>query len=187
MSYSFIFCGLCLTVACAQLEIEGTELGNEACAAFTTVVYNWLDPSLGYYPYRTPACNVSVAHQLLNCSTVPGQGHDLSFAVEVGGQMSNTVLTGLKFAAPVLGSSYPQIVNTRGGELVTLTGVNFGPAESRSICYAVYAEEKILCNVTSDAVAECRTHSGVGANWTVEWNCGGQFAVPLINGISYEG
>ena len=74
----------------------------------------------------SPRCVVVANFSALLCRAEPGAGAGLPWSVRVGGLGGAT--PALSYGAPVIKGVSPAQLSTVGGELVTLTGENFGPA-----------------------------------------------------------
>jgi hypothetical protein len=127
--------------------------------------------------YGVP-CTVVVPHTQLQCVAAPGSGAGLAWEVLVGGQWSAVPTapnTTASYAPPtVTGLSGDQLLSlsTFGNQVVTLHGVNFGPAVApgdtlRAVgLRAVYADGAFTaagCTVTVPHLAiTCTTAPGTG-------------------------
>jgi hypothetical protein len=123
------------------------------------------------------ACNISVAHSVISCLVGPGVGTAYTPTVSVALQ------SGIVNAALQLSFSRPQITNltgatvmqTTGGEIVTVWGQWFGPAGTPvAVSYGSASDlannySVPNCSVTDHTTIVCETVAGVGQNlaWTV--------------------
>ena len=85
------------------------------------------------YQYGPISCTVVTAHVLVECFTVQGTGKDHMLVLTIAGQTSSPLRDGVSYAAPVVtGFAGPGALDadTRGGQMVVITGHNFGPRSS---------------------------------------------------------
>ena len=176
------------------VTLTGTNFGpldaqtdNEIYALYSVISADVNELVMATKSYRTTTCTVTVAHATAECLTLPGVGKDLYWKLVVGGQASVNywaqvtsyavpVLTGLASPATGIGA-----LETSGGQIVTLTGTSFGPAEGINVPTVTYQNTGLAdlagklfsassCSVTvADTKIECDTAVGVGYNhaWTV--------------------
>jgi len=154
------------------------------------VRYGPVSPT-GIVRYSAVNCAVVVAETQILCVTVPGTGGSISGAgapgpgyalqLSVGGQPSPVFAAGLGYAPPMITAFQPVSgLDTRGGSLVQLTGLNFGPGNdptvSISASYSARAGSTTLtfvptnCSVTSpNTQITCTTAPGAGTSlsWSV--------------------
>jgi hypothetical protein len=132
--------------------------------------------------YLAETCAVTVADVQITCYTAPGSGADLVWAVSVGTQLSPLRLNlTSNYAAPVVAFySGPgsREADTMGGEVVVISGRNFGPLSS-PIDRVEYGINGTDLSFVATACAHsptnphseltCATAPGVGAGltWTV--------------------
>lgn len=144
--------------------------------------------------YTATNCRVvNTQHREIRCSTVPGTGAGQKWLVEIDGQYSTSPST--SYQPPVITMLTNAVgTNTHGGDLVTITGSNFGPAADsnlkqllnptliESVTYGPtgteytahphpYKEGSNMKNCTkiSDTEITCTTVAGSGSNllWQV--------------------
>lgn len=80
--------------------------------------------------YTASSCNVNGAQTVLTCYAVAGIGSNFTWAVTVAGQSSGQSQQSTSYPPPSLAAvSGVGAVggSTAGGQIVTLTGLNFGP------------------------------------------------------------
>lgn len=164
------------TIGGATFEVTGQNFGN----------YTWFPPaefklSYGFNLQYAASCSVVEPHRKLRCTTQEGFGSGVRFAVRVGG-----VDGALSYPNQVVGGelgshTIPAITNitgttlltTGGGQLVIITGTNFGP--STTTVTATYGPTGVEyraadCGITvSHTRIECRSVPGVGKDhvWQV--------------------
>ncbi|KAH8060947.1 calcium ion binding protein [Aureococcus anophagefferens] len=121
----------------------------------------------------------------LNCSTAAGYGAAAHWRLEVGvaGAAATYVRSSAVFEASTsyeppsvasvvdaAGASDPTTLDTRGGDVLTVSGSNFGPAglDAQSPLTGTYGGYALACEVTKAHVeATCETSPGVGADLAV--------------------
>jgi hypothetical protein len=183
------------TLGGADIQIDGTSFGPVGTIA--NVTYG---PTGTEFTVATGSCTVDFDDVRLRCQTGVGTGKDHSWMVTVGGQASvlfHPSPVGSSYGAPVLynllgaDNRIVNMANTEGGEVVVLSGQNYGAQEDRisssvnltrnSISYGpctdtvtdpnsglvecarrLYNAED--CSVKSHTRIECKTVSGGGAN-----------------------
>lgn len=149
----------------------------------------------------------------MTCITGPGIGANLTWTLTLGGQQSTNSLIGASsYGPPTLASfasvvaSDPNALLTDGGELVLITGSNFGPAAFTKSPLLVASYSAPLANgpvsrvtypstctvVTDNTQFQCTTAPGAAANliWTIV--VAGQvsaqpttsYQIPTVTGIS---
>jgi hypothetical protein len=77
-------------------------------------------------PYALVGCNVSVAHTALRCLTPEGVGAGHRIVVTIADLMSELSVDVLSYEPPAITALLPAVVRTAGGQVVTITGTNFG-------------------------------------------------------------
>jgi hypothetical protein len=150
--------------------------------------------------YVATGCSVSVAHTEITCSSVPGIGKELTFWISsLMGSKSNILSDAgnqAKYDQPIITSIVTRRLNpnnegatitsnnlrTEGGDVVIISGNNFGPASSSHYTFLNEEMSRVSyggqngqgyipsnCKVTSQTTLECTTSSGTGANhrWLV--------------------
>ncbi len=146
-----------------------------------------------------------VSHAWISCFGVTGVGRNHAWTVVVAGQTSNASTQTTSFAPPQLlgisgaGSRY---ANTDGGQLIFLSGSNFGPASATAgvvndgLITVVYGPASnsasytaVNCTVSSASISasalQCITAPGIGADlyWSV--TVAGQAAASPAGPTSY--
>jgi hypothetical protein len=170
-----------LTGGNETIYVLGTQFGTIAANAITWVRYGQDDR------YTAAACRVVKDHVKMECRTSPGIGRNLRWSVSIGNLSSITPTT--DYEAPlILNITGPgsQSCSTQGGQIVVITGLNFGPINESpvSINLVSYSStaggldlsfKALLCNVTVDHTEiQCFTAPGIGVGlqWVV--SIGGQ-------------
>jgi hypothetical protein len=131
-----------------------------------------------YIPCASPKnCNCSVVtdHTVINCTTVAGTGSDQKWIVYIHDQESTVPAT--SYATPAISTiTGAGSVNASvyGGQLITITGTNFGPSQSKldSVTYGPGGTEYKAsgCTLTTlHKAIRCLTAAGVGKDlkWMV--------------------
>lgn len=147
-------------------------------------------------------------HTVISCVTVPGVGSSFTVRVAVAGQVSPVVPAGLGYAAPTiiydptkgrpgLSGAVLDVMSTRGGATVSISGDNFGPANvllpdgisavlpSASYGTGIAGYPTIIARSCQVSVPHteivCMSNEGVGAHlkWSVAVD--GQASAPLLN------
>jgi hypothetical protein len=91
--------------------------------------------------FHALSCEVLVAHELVRCETNEGIGMDQKWTLTIGHQESYGHTLTTSYARPVLDEVTildGLALNTRGGQLVNVTGSNFGPARASNLVNASY-------------------------------------------------
>ena len=119
-----------------------------------------------------PSCVIQTAGVRLKCISVPGAGKNLSMLVQVADLGSILFTHALSYQAPALVSvnGPGAFSTTAGGEVVYLSGTNFGPVTSNpwnvEVTYGASGWEfhALNCRVTvANANAQCNMAPGTGA------------------------
>lgn len=143
-----------------------------------------------------------LSHFLINCKTIPGGGADLRWVVTVSGQNSSAPTT--NYAPPVVQgiSNYSSgalvtHANTDGGDLVEISGLNFGPttnvsdSDGAALLDGVtfgpqgqqYAAKRCKVTVLSTKI-QCQMPAGIGRNMRWHVMVAGQtseLSAPLVS------
>ena len=131
--------------------------------SYTSKLEPWPQALNGVLLTFKPAnCSVSVAHTELTCTTSPGAGPNLIWSITVDGQKSVEPTT--NYAVPTIinitnwpSGSLVTSANVLGGDVVMITGTNFGPPRGgggfagsliQDISYGPTGREKSI-NLTS--------------------------------------
>ena len=137
--------------------------------------------SISATKYAARCCEV-LSDTSMQCLMAPGAGRDLQWNIDVCGQESTPLDTITAYGPPVIGSygaAGSGALQTEGGEIITLNGINFGPAGAGHIQGVSFGSgngtEHILdstaCSVTvSHQQITCTTTKGGGKNhkWSVD-------------------
>ena len=136
--------------------------------------------------YTAKSCAISVAHTEIKCLSAAGVGKGHVWMVTVGGLTSQPSADTTSYHVPAITSvdgQGAQLADTAGGELVIVTGTNFGPAGGLAKLGAVpvvkYGGDKGTkyvarqCNVSLEVphtTIHCFTAPGTGKDhaWTVD-------------------
>ena len=116
------------------IVLNGSNYGpiGAATDAVVSVQYSASSWGLPYGNYSATKCTVSIAHVQLTCTSAPGVGAGLSFLITVAGQTmsspSGVTLAGYRkpLISGLSGLGTNQAL-TVGGQIVLLTGDQFGP------------------------------------------------------------
>ena len=169
--------------------------------------------------YSATKCNVTVSHTEMQCSSRIGVGQYHRWRMTVGSQQGSRSNVTTSYEAPTVDTYNSQSgffsMRTRGGELVTLRGKNFGPvttaewdgeyvnpvtvqyAHTLAPTYTEYVTENVTetkrwyydavrCNVTEAHVTmECTTVPGVGHEFRWEATVGDQVGPRSNVNVSY--
>jgi hypothetical protein len=137
--------------------------------------------------YTAALCNVTVPHVELTCLTAPGVGKGLMWTVAVDGLVSSVATTsyGRPFVGNVtLGTTGMPVTDGRAGQLVTLTGVNFG-ADLGLVDYVRYGPYT-ASNLTLHSHTELSFLLGPGiGSWPVTVSVAGQVSDPSAQQLAY--
>ena len=131
-----------------------------------------------YGSYTATTCFVSVAHTTVQCTSVAGSGSAAGYRWTVttnglAGVLSTSSVM-VRYAVPVVsGQLGGDMLNTAGGTVVHLTGMNFGSGSpAPTATYGASSGTEFTassCTVVSDAQLDCTTVAGTGAGhkWIV--------------------
>ena len=118
--------------------------------------------------FEALSCKVIVSDTEIVCRTVPGAGAALDVTVTIAGQSS--LVDTIGYAKPKVIRIYPRVLDSKGGELITVYGENFGRAgiDTPSVVLSTpggLRYEAASCNVTntSSSIA-CRRSKESGPN-----------------------
>jgi hypothetical protein len=160
--------------------------------------------------FNASDCVVVDAHRQVNCTTMPGAGSNLVWRLTVDGLTSQSPVT--SYAAPTLSQLSMVLVqdgdalvspandiaslgqlSTEGGELLRISGANFGPAVPASyvdrVWYAVddLQFDMVNCSLQEPhAVLLCSTAEGVGVGLRLHVSVLGQSTPPSVQTLSYQ-
>ena len=155
-------------------------------------------------------CIVVVAHNVINCSTSAGAGFNIGWTLSIGNQTSQSPVTA--YSTPTItdvrmvsmlvnGTTYNATdpignltaLSTEGGDVIQISGTNFGPAYPRSyisgVWYSGSGVEYDLSNctfVTAHQVFTCVTVPGVGTGYSVQMTVLGQSSPASSQIVSYH-
>jgi hypothetical protein len=147
--------------------------------------------------YTAYNCSITRAHKQIKCLTAAGVGSQQRWVVTIAGQSSTNPKTA--YQAPVITSITgvgATASNTQGGDLVTISGNNFGTnADLQSepgaaVTYGFTAEEHKAagCTVTVDHhQIVCTTIPAYGKNLMWKLKIGGQQTIPNLEHVSHYG
>jgi hypothetical protein len=126
--------------------------------------------------FAASSCAIVLAHLQITCLTAPGYGGNLVWTVTIGGETSVVSLVKFAYDNPVINTILPDLMST-SGQLVTLTGLNFGTVASGATLSVTYGPSGALTTYSSSSCAvtvahfevQCVSSPGVGANlfWQV--------------------
>lgn len=172
------------------VQIHGLNFGPIDPRNVITVDYQNVGLSgLAASLFHAVSCSVASAHKVINCTTVPGVGHNQSWNTTVGGQLSPWSTATTSYTAPSLqrfynatvgiqrvGNSTLKGLDTKGQEFVEIQGDNFGPVLDSNIISASYQNSLLggyagfkfnsssCLVVDSHVMIRCVTTAGVGLN-----------------------
>lgn len=149
-----------------------------------------------YGSYAATSCSVTADHVVITCTSVAGVGADIPLAVVVDGQDTSDSAF-ISYSPPTIASvtgSNVDSMQTVGGDEITLTGANFGPASEFDSFVAGYGPLSSLDKYTaSNCVLDtpheavtCETAPGVGKELRWIISVGGQQGVPSADQVRYE-
>ncbi|GBG32619.1 Protocadherin Fat 4 [Hondaea fermentalgiana] len=119
-------------------------------------------------------CEIEAANEIVRCETVEGAGNELTWTVYVDGQQSRAETT--SYGDPEISGISLSTLSVDGQEVVTLSGLNFGPSGRQEyledVTYgpvenpAAYSPD---CDIVSHTSLQCTTEAGFGQDmsWTV--------------------
>jgi len=174
-----------------SITLTGEDFGPNDADNFVVVTYRPVTKTdAGRYGELMTSTKTAVRcfvegsdHDRIVCDgSAVGIGSGLAFHVVVGGQKSNRSSVTIAYAPPSIANLVPlKGLATSGGEAITLTGTNFGPANESSnipeVRYktasgtsgatplALLFKNATRCSVTEDHIQiTCFTAVGVGRN-----------------------
>ncbi len=212
----------------ANADTQGGQVVIIAGTHFGPVVYPVQSIDNVYYghpltvpsQYSAGSCKVTTqtaAVSQITCNTAPGVGAALKWVVSVGGQVATGATLLSSYAAPQVfdfGEAGAVDANTVGGQLVEVTGRNFGPRDAYtnallSVNYGVVLAQggsgflakiplvrynAVSCTVTTaHSSITCATVAGAGGGLDWKVTVDGQLSsnpttnyhAPIINSITY--
>src|SRR5206468_4094520 len=116
------------TAGVETFTLTGTNLGPAWVAAIYSLTYQ--GSSLGAPLLGATSCSVSVAHTQATCALSAGVGTLLQFTLRVQDQSSVATASGLSYRPPTWAGidSTALAMHTPGGESLTVSGTELGPA-----------------------------------------------------------
>ena len=126
----------------------------------------------------------------VRCVVPKGAGKNLPITVEVGGQSGTKKgAATYSYPPPQVWRTFPEGGSGKGGNLVTITGRNFGDAASLgSVTFGQIGDRQcIRTTIVSDTLVECVAPSGVGRNLHVSVWAGGQESVTPVRHVHVNG
>ena len=143
----------------------------------------------------SPRCVVHIAGSMLQCTSTPGAGQNLTVVVSVADKVSTQFPHALSYTAPAITAVYgPGIISTTaGGEVFYLSGTNFGPVTSSPWAVAVtyggvsgQNYQALQCRVTvAHSTAQCVMVPGTGAHLTFRIIISSQPSAPFVSTATY--
>jgi hypothetical protein len=193
-----------------SVYIDGNYFGPLSTSPFLfDVTYGsfpqaW-NASSPFYPPYNAHCILRGAHTQLYCTTSPGTGKNHSWKISVAGQTpildNGFIHAETSYGAPIIFRLDDILYNpmsaglTTGGEVVVITGRNFGPLghPGRSLIEAWYGGKKgegdILFHASSCSVTiahtEIRCLSGPGAGAVQPWQLRVDGQISISPSVSY--
>ena len=173
------------------LNITGVHLGPVAGAPFTVTVTATY--GVTGVEYTAASCGIAVKNTLIQCVSAPGVGSRQFWIFTLRGNglvwtVSSAGVAYSSYAPPLIASlttvkpSNISMLSTRGGEVVTILGSNFGPVGTAvSAVFAVAGGPSLVlrsCSVSAAHTAvSCTTPPGVGMSMVWQVMCGGLTSV----------
>jgi hypothetical protein len=126
-------------------------------------------------------------HSEIRCDVQPGAGGNLRVGIVAAGIHHYAETSGHTFSydAPVVHEVTPSEVLVDGGQIVSITGDNFGPAGTPVVVQPANALECDHTN-TSHTLVRCVVKQGRGAGMPVRVSVGGQKSADTGANISYS-
>ena len=133
-------------------------------------------------------CLIVIPHKTIECTSLDeGVGNNFEWKVSVGEQSSSWKTSQISFASPsitMISGAGAQNAFTVGGQIVVLTGNNFGPKNGiiPQVFYGKSSTEYTAteCNVLSHTKIQCLTAPGTGAGHSWKVSIAGQMS-PILN------
>ena len=143
--------------------------------------------------YLNARCNVTIAQTTAVCVPLAGIGGNFSFVLSVGGTASPPFASILRYAPPTItGFTASASISTSGGNVLTVTGMNFGPPTSApadvSLTYGGAPFVATGCNVplsSPHTTLICYSAAGVGRLLGISVTVGGQTVTSASFSVSY--
>ena len=168
----------------------------------------------GFRKYSAEDCAVIADHTVIECTSVPGVGANLSWSVVVGGQRSDGSSNGtVSYKPPVIApkstltgataltGTGASDADTRGNQKLIVAGTQFGPGDEPNAPVLVYGREGQYVAVSCEVSVEhsqitCLTADGVGRNhpillsvgdqWSNIYDANMSYASPVVSGYDAE-
>ena len=187
--------------------IEGFNFGAIAesgeYAAPLTAKATWIDDDEVEHEFTYDGCNVIDDHVKMQCTVQVGVGSELEWTLTVDGQTNVYATT--SYGDPKIfnitgqGFNISDGLDTEGGQVITLTGENFGddPAYLERVSYGPTGSEYLIhdsndptnqCPTVDHEELICTTAEGIGQGHTFSVVVGGQKTSSSFQGppISYK-
>ena len=192
------------TIGGRTVTITGENFGPASLGDVVRVTYGRSEATVD--EFKCAGSTVTDDSVRIECTTVAGIGAPLHWQVAAGikesgesfGSNPTLYSEAMKESAsgylpPSIGNVTAILLDTKGGETVTLSGSNFGPSDLTNIS-ATYGGHDFTkytadgCKVTVDHMyAECTSVPGVGANLSWSLVVGGQRSEgPSVGSVSYR-
>jgi hypothetical protein len=155
-----------------------------------------IQPDASLFPqlYLTAVnCSIAIDHVQINCLTAPGFHDNFRWKVMIAGQVSpwSTVLT--KYGAPTIQSFSPRTLTTAGGEVLKLSGSNFGGYNVAWVNFSGIVLNRSDIVYASNEFLQLPTYPGIGANHMILVRVGNHqqtstdisFTAPEANSVSW--
>ena len=134
-------------------------------------------PGLVYYA----SCRLIVPHTVISCSSAPGVGTNHKWRTTIGNQTSGYSNTTTSYRAPYITYMNATEMQTVGGEVITISGTDFGPMDNNPVNATYRGGGKTFIAVNCAVSVphyeiQCLSAEGSGLDmrWTV--NVGLQFS-----------
>ena len=198
-----------------NIVLTGTNFGDTSSS-----IYVSYGPIGMETMYAAKDCVVTVAHTEATCKSVEGYGKDMSFQITVLRQSSVLTLYSYGYGVPVITAvtgptpGNTKVLNTKGGDIIIITGSNFGRKRSTTapgsangvqvpgstfatlgrddvaIFYGRttgYENRMIFCDVVEHHIKmECTTAPGVGINHKLLAAIGNQISAVASELFNYK-
>ncbi|GBG24832.1 Protocadherin-like protein [Hondaea fermentalgiana] len=162
-----------LTSGSQEVLIRGSNFGPANGAAIVAYYGPEDDPD-EFGGSSGILCEIHTVNEVIRCETVEGAGDELSWTVFVDGQESKAETT--SYGDPEIAEIDVQEFDVDGGDIVTISGLNFGPQGRQEYLEAVYfgplantEAYSPTCTIRSHTELRCETPPGIGEDmfWTV--------------------
>ncbi len=138
------------------VTLSGSDFGPEDTNVTATY-------SNGVFSAAALSCVVSQNHTQATCISGPGVGASQSWRLSVEGQLSTLSVDTTSYLPPTVSTlSGALLLDTRGGQLVTVSGTQFGPTGTSSSAVYGAGAYTASCSSASSTLLVCTSVAGVG-------------------------